>query len=73
MSDGTEDREGILKRRQKLIATALAGASITVASACAQPCLRYAVDSGPRDSGTDTGVEDDAGEEPDAGAQSDGG
>ena len=62
--DAGEDREAILRRRRRFIATALAGASITIATSCAQPCLRYAPDAGPADAGTDGGDDEaDAGGE----------
>lgn len=61
--DDTADREAIMKRRHRFIAMALAGASLSIAS-CAQPCLRFAPDSGPpSDGGSDAGDEPaDAGE-----------
>lgn len=61
--DADEDREAILRRRRRFVATALAGASLTIATSC-QPCLRYAPDTGPADAGTDGGDDEaaDAGE-----------
>lgn len=54
--DEDPERQAILKRRQRWIALALAGASATVgATACA--CLRLAV---PTDSGIDAGPDAEA-------------
>ena len=55
---GDEDRDAILRRRQRLIALALAGAS-SIATGCSDagptPCLEPAIDSGRQDAGIDGG------------------